>query len=41
MKRWPTGLAVAALVIATATLLAAWLTPENVADWTRLLSFCG
>ena len=41
MRRRSTWIAVAALVVVTAALLAAWLTPENVADWMRLASFCG
>ena len=41
MKRRSTWIAVAAMVAAAAALLAAWLTPENVADWMRLASFCG
>ena len=44
MMRPSTWLAVAALIAATAAtaaLLAAWLAPENVADWMRLSSFCG
>jgi hypothetical protein len=40
MKRPWTWIAAGVLAAAGAALLPAWLAPENVADWTRLATFC-